>query len=407
MEEEQIILDLIKRTQQQLDSAISPRPKRLSYKQTVVPIISKLARELRSRKVFPLILETNNLIDAYVESCALLLIYEYLGHLNDTSFSIINDSIVPFQNILQVLEVHPYLLSIIQHNQTYEEWEAFKENAKETFVDMYGERADVLKSKFEKLIEIKDIPKDKISSLQYFHYLIGFYFEDDKVSIKYKDLIDLYTDSTFVIIHLSHNVKDLKSIVTYNVIPSIRRNLILNPEKVESLKYIKYPETVVRRSEPYEIANHETNNKTFIPVLCYDDNKNLEECTFTPCLLKHALPIEFMNRFINGATVSTLSETHINNYFQQWFFEKFQDHVESRESLIQVYTKITTLAAESYNPNPETCIKNILSHRFIDDLFTDKLDRDMFFTYANGIRLLPLYNKTTVIRHFQEYFFQV
>ena len=110
-----------------------------------------------------------------------------------------------------------------------------------------------------------------------------------------------------------------------------------------------------------------------------------------------------MERFIDGACVRTLKETDINVYMQEWFFELYQDIKEEKEKLLIQNTTLRQISNDSFSDNIETTIKKILSHKKLKNVLQGSQDRDLFYTYVHGLKLLPAYDRRIVEDYISSY----
>ena len=370
---------------------------RLFYNKSVLPAAAKLADELNefpklsSRVDFP--------ISIYIEACLKILVDEYMENINNYEFSLFRDSRVPFHMIVRVLDTHPYLINLLYRNMTDEEWCDYKEKILDELHVVFGERAPA--SELELLCRIprEEIINPNNSVLHNFHYFMGLTFEEDCVSIKYGKLLEqIGEESGLLVVHVSKRVVE-SSIVIYNQIDRINKTLILNPDKTKKLNYIRVPNKIYTYDNDYEILNK--SSKGFYVCLCYDDAKELINCTFS--LAKEGFPMEFMSRYIKGAIPKTLDKEDIDIYLQEWLFELFGDFPEPVEKLDKALLTLQNIAQDNYSDNIDKCIVSILKDKRLKEVIINEHEMGYFRTYIHGLKLLAKTRMVDVVEHVKRY----
>lgn len=382
--------------QRKLNNRIDENKTKIRYKDLVEDIAKELAEKLTD---FPRLPKSTNGIDIYTEACTYILCKEYMDNIENYEFSLFKDSKLPIYQIINVLEEHPYLINLIHRNITNNEWDVYRKKILEEIQIMYGKR--LKPSELENIcnIEKDEFANKKHSLIHRFHYFMGLDFDEQNVSIKFGDIMNVVGDDCCLLIpHLTEGVKD-SSITIYKQIERINKALILNEEKVKRLQHIIIPERIYHYENNYEVIYPD--KKIFCVCLSYDDSSDLVKCTFS--LATQRFPIKFLDRYVNGACPRTLLPRDIEIYLQEWVFEKFGESRKSVADLERTLFMLQSIAQDNYTENIERCINGILRDRRLKDIMINKTEEDIFFTYVHGLRLLNNPSKGDVVKYIRSY----
>jgi len=369
----------------------------ISYESSIYSILKPIIIELNNSKKFPKINDIGIGLDAYVEALMLILYHEYSTELpkNIFTYTISKDTILPTYCIVYVLMKHPIFLSVINSNLTNDEWKQYKNKLLESITDNFGDintnnDVNLLKTR------LKSSESSNLSAIHQFRYFIGFSFKEESTSIKYDRLP---TEESLLFVNISYNINNLDSIILYNTIPSIRRKLLLNVDKIDELFPFSYPDAV-KAKEPYQFIK-KSNDKTMV-ILNYNTNENIKKSSFTVAYFNGtndgSINTDFVDKFIAGATPLILKPKDIESYMKQQIFKHFNEQKET--DLILVYNNLMKIASDSYDDSIEITIKNVLSK--IKNIINDE-ELPVFTTYLHGLNTLIYYDKPTVIRYICNY----
>ena len=230
--------------QRELDIQLNKPYEELSYNTSILPLIKRCLTDFETKhlKLFP----TNNIstpIDFYTELVTHIIITNYL---QSTQIDIPNECY-----ILMLLR-YPYFINILQCNKTFAEYKSFRKSLSDTLDIMYPSKTN------QNVIHVQNLLNTNItetynirkcSAVHYFHYFIGFRFDNRYIAVT-PDKLPNDADCSYFIVNLSYNLKKLSSIIIYHDNPKIK-NKILNPVNIPKYKCLEKPSIIIRATEPF------------------------------------------------------------------------------------------------------------------------------------------------------------
>lgn len=399
-----MITDLINSLQTDLNQLILTNKSDISYSKTVFPIAMKLFQELEKGKSYPKKLVLDERIDIYCEAIALKVIHNYSKGIKENT--------LPLHCYVILLIKHPYLISLLQCQRTRKEWIEFRKKLLEECDTMFGDDYP-----FSQVNEFKEFMStsindqtDKISSLQMFHYMIGFRFESEGIGITYEQL-PKDNNTSFLIINLSYNLKKKDSIVIYKSIDKIKEKL-LNINTIDNFNPYLKPEKINDTKVPFIKVDNNLNiistltNKVYI-LLCYNDSDDYKKCHYTISYYDQDgfVNKEFAESFINGSIPKILTDKDITLYMESNFFKKINDEPEDIKELKESYIMFLNIIKDSFNKSTQKTIVDTIMNNENLNLVFDKTEIPFLRVYLSRLKTLEVFNLANVVSYSLSYIY--
>lgn len=247
-----------------------------SYMSIIFPVAMKLYEKLTT---YPRITTLSQPIDVYSECIALRLIHEYEHKLED---HVIDPKLlkteIPNHALVTTLIQHPFLISIVQMGYSTTEWIEKRNELLNECKNLFGESVSPDVTAFMNLVSTP-ISSDGITSLQLFHFLIGFTYAAEFTGIEASNVPGFRdAEYSYISINASYNLANVDSIIIYHNIPKFKQKL-LNISTIHEFNAFQKPEHVFKAERPYVLLNHEfksidaskLTNKVVV-LICYNDD---------------------------------------------------------------------------------------------------------------------------------------
>lgn len=348
----------------------------------------KLLSELIVKhKVFPQI-EANefykvvNNIDLYIDALTYHVIRNYENFVK-------NDDL-PVYCYLYIIIVRPYIYNVLACMRTNNEIIKFKNDMLEHCKEL------LINNKSNEIVKIHDLlitnefsDYDRVSSLQLFKYFIDTTFNQETTYKGYSSIIN-EPNVTYIIIHLSYNNTEPKSIFTYN---DVKRDDIisLTESYAKNTKLFNEFDNIYIRDKPYEIVDYNFQNSQLcdnnVFVICYDNDKDLKKCLYTQC--------QFINQNIkinkkdaenklNGMVYKSIAFERVKTYFDiSNSLKNYDDPVKVDDIKKMKFKAFIDKLVES-NKNYKCFLKSLNQSNEIESLFDNESELFYFKLYMKG-----------------------
>lgn len=324
--------------------------KELPYNQYVIPIITPIIQVLKStppEKWFRK--ETTDVhIDAYVEALSLYMLYNYIHDINIE---------YPLFAVVLVLVKHTFFIHIFQYKKNVEEWNAYRkllftefEIIKKSIPNIRG--ITNLQSLIKEDIEIPDHP----TSIYLYNQLFGFAYTEENISINSVELLTTLqpnSDSGFMLIHLSYNIKVLQSIILCKPIHK-NPSRILNINNIQNKKPFQHPESIFVSNAPYTLCDTEfavlssTVEKTnWYILLCYDDADTLNKCHYT--LIDKMMSNTEINNVVNCRIINKIDYRIFNTVLHDDYVSNISFKTDPSEVIAKNTNNMLTIIKRVFN----------------------------------------------------------
>lgn len=342
------------------------------------------------------LLKTFNQHDLYVDVITYAVLDEYFAYSRERKLP-------PYVYVYAII-TRPFLYNVILCNLINEEQDEFKKLLLDAFIIHFGKTVSPSIVAAHDLLMIDEFRDyEKYSALQQFKYFIDCSF--DTYCKPYSDFNTVFQkDVTYVVIHLSYNVRNTNAIFAYNDTRS-PSGISLTEEAIATTKYLNEFE-VFQRSVCYEIINMNCEeiylSDENIFVVCYDNDEDLHNCIFSVCKFKGQSEIlnnvEAKNK-LNGLVYACYTKQNIEHFITIDNKSKIYDEPEDR--LRKYNNEIHSTLMNLYNPDKEMFIENIKHcHKLRQFMLEPEIDYLLVF-----IRGLTFKSSAYVADMLKEYIF--
>lgn len=361
------------------------KSKSLSYDEIVVPSIIKMMEYLKDIPIdkWPTMSNIIRGMDIYSETITTMYISEYM-----------KGNILPLTpNAFNIMLIkHPYLINIVLQNKTEIEVNEFKSKLMKNLESSFNNMSST--AEYELYSKLLSKTKNEFkTALDYYHYMLGFKFKLEGMSIKY-DTLPKSNDICYHIVHLSYGLTDTRSIVIYKSIPRLRERLVYS-NNIDKLTSFIYPK-IHPATKMCEIVDSNFKSitkyldKTYV-VICYDDDPILKNCTFTVAYLgeKGYLNNREIEIFDGGGYFAAVNANDISSYINLNFaIENKHDKFPSTE-LQLLHGNILRVIQDSLSNLPviSNVIKSIMKHPLLPKIINTK-ETIFFEIYLSGMKSL-------------------
>ena len=373
----------------------------LSYKSAIVPWFEKVMSLIGDDPFkWPLRSDKFNVIDIYYET-----VYHY--------YTLHIDKPFPFNLLVMLMIYRPFIYYVVCLTKEYKELDKLNEQIINEIAEIFKNSDDneyVIRLK--DIMKIKHISPDKMSSLAYLHYLIGFKFNGSMIGINRRRLDEIAQENhaNVIKINVLHNLPfNRDDVYVYAEMKEKIGFRFLTPEVVERFKPIK--KTNVPNSYQYDkLFSYEKVTDANMFVLNYNDND------FT-ILTKDDKPY-IMNeknsrRFMNGALPMLISNRDFINYAEQTYNELIPRFISSNKTLedielprfAQIYKEHIQQVLQDTKINTKFHLSKFCD-RLIDvlDECMDKTDKSLFVFYCRLYTWTGTFNKHEFVEYMKSYF---
>ena len=387
--------------QKEFDDMITQKDAELAYAYTVVPLCKKIL-ELIGNDPFqwPVHVGDFHLIDIYYET----LYHYYTLHI---------DKPFPFKLLVLLMIYRPFIYYVVCMTKEYRELDKLNARIEKEIDELFKKREDNERVvQLKDIMKIKHIPPEKLSSLAYMHYFIGFKFTKSLIGVNKLKVDTLAQENHANVIYLNilHNLPfHEKEVYVYREVQDRLGFKFLTPEMVRRYKPIEKTDV----PETYNFDKLFTYNKlteTNMFVINYNDKD------FT-IITKDNKPYIFnqkqATRFMHGALPILISNQDFINYAEQTYCNIMPRIVSSEKVLIDFEAP---RFAEIYKEHIQTILQDFKIEnklhlsRFCDRLSTEldgalnKTEKDLFVFYCRLYNWSGVIDKHDFIEYMKGYF---
>ena len=335
-------------------------------------------------------------IDIYGEC---LYYYYTVNHPND----------FPIRLLILLMAYRPFIYYTISLTRTYSEQEEFDHLILSEIPNVFGEPLPDIAVRLKDVISLNFTTIDNLSAITYFHYLIGFTFNKDYISITRSDISSIIPQYDALIkLNISYNFST-QAITTYKPFNIQIGAKLLTTEVTKAFKPITT--TALPDTYPQEYATVEgTIGSNNYCVLNYDDTHYtlLTDASLKPFVFTS----EQANRIIEGALPDQLTlSTYLTLAEQQYYTQLDQLIVSSAPPTSKIIT------FDDIYKSIQSCIpnsKSISKSKFTSILTSitsaissirkfDSTDKKLFNFYLSCYPS-DTYSKTDFISYIRAYF---
>lgn len=421
---------IISNAQVELDTKIESFKSRLkslnksdsfSYMSIVFPIAMNLYKELTS---YPRVTSLHYPIDVYSECIALKLIHEYEDKIKNKSST---PTTIPNHALIIMLIQHPFLISLVQMGYSTSQWISKRIELLNECDNLFGTSISPDITTFKNLIQIP-LSSNGITSLQLFHFLIGFTYKAEFTGVEASSLKEYGNpEYSFISINVSYNLSNLDSIIIYHSIPKFKQKL-LNISTIQEFNAFQKPPHIFVQSKPYTLLNHEfkqinsskLTEKVFV-LINYNDDLEYTKSHYTlafahdsdgsngsgnPGSSNGYLNKHEAENLLNGIITYTIDDVDLKLYLETNFYNLISDQTLTYQELKDDYTQFLTIIQTEYNRSGKDNIaENIVKNPKILDIF-DKTEIPFLRAYLLHLSSLMVYDLPSVVNYAVSYLYE-
>lgn len=273
----------------------------------------------------------------------------------------------PVHSLTFILLYHPFLISLFQLNHTIDSWNILRLKLLEEINNNFSSLPQA-----KSIIQILSTEPPKqttISSLQLFHYLIGFYFKSNTISKTSSELqptIDsLIAEQqisakhlVFILVNASYNVRRRDSIICYHDIPPSKAK-ILNESTIKNFESFSLSPCSQYPGSPFSIYSSSWQKLSDLPsdfthslvLINYCDSKDVPTNHFTIAYYGKGM---FLDRqttfdFISFKILKTIPLPLISFYLTESYYNRICTDSYDIDQLKRSYTQFLNTISEVFN----------------------------------------------------------
>lgn len=371
-----------------------------SYAYTIVPFCKRMLDFLGDDPFKWPILTEFHLIDIYYET-----IYHY--------YTLHIDKPFPFKLLVLLMLYRPFIYHVACITKQYNEIEKFNERICKEIDVLFKKRLDNERVvNLKEIMNMRHISTDKLSSIAYLHYLVGFKFNKSMVGIDKERVINLAHDNhaNIIYINILHNLPfHDKTVYVYRESTEKIGFQFLVPEVVKKYKPIEL--TSVPETYKFDrLFDYENVTEANMFVINYNDH---DFTVLTKDNEPYILNQKQSQRLMNGALPMLISNEDFINYAEQSYHKLIprfvtSEKIEIKEELprfAEIYNEYIRLLLDSF------IIENKLHlSRFCDRLsevldgHINKTEKDLFVFYCRLYSWSGPMDKHMFVEYMKSYF---
>lgn len=297
-----------------------------------------------------------------------------------------------------IIIYHPKLFEYICLDKTIDEVIEIKDKLMAKIDNIYKDINKDNKYNICKKILTSKFKTENRNALEYCYFLTWARFDKDWVDVEQKYIIDNNKDD-ILCINITYGLQNLDSIVMYNNIDDSNISF-LTEQLIKDTKRYEYIKPTTIADKPvsiykYDFTKIEKINTQNVTILIDYGNGY-----YTRCFLNSDdIPAGFANDIIKGKVKCNTNKNLLFNIVNRDIYNLLPSNCyeekRNKQELIKKYNTMKKIIIESFNDNRKECIKNILSHKDINNVI-DKKELDVFKLYLKYLMSMENYNQLLV-----------
>lgn len=285
-----------------------------------------------------------------------------------TIFYIQNQNLTfPIHSLSFILIYHPFLISLFQLNHTIDSWNILRLKLLEEINNNFS---SLPQSKpIIQILSTEPPKQNTISSLQLFHYLIGFYFKSEsiaKTSSELQPIINQLLENRsinpshliFILVNSAYNVRRRDSIICYQDIPQAKAK-ILNESTIKNFESFSLSPCSQYPGSPFSIYSSSWQKLSDLPsnfthslvLINYCDSKDVPTNHFT---IAHYGKELFLDRqttldFISFKILKSIPLPLISFYLTESYYNRIYTDSYDVNQLKRSYAQFLNTISEVFN----------------------------------------------------------
>ena len=285
-----------------------------------------------------------------------------------TIFYIQNPNLTfPIHSLAFILLYHPFLISLFQLNHTIDSWNKLRLQLLEEINNNFSSLPQA--KSIIQILSTEPPKQNTLSSLQLFHYLIGFYFKSytiSKTSSELQPIINaLIKDQSitpshliFILVNASYNVRRRDSIICYHDIPPSKAK-ILDESTVKNFESFTPSLCSQYPGSPFSIYSSSWQKLSDLPpdfthslvLINYCDSKDVPTNHFTIAYYSKNI---FLDRqttldFISFKILKSIPLPLISFYLTESYYNRIYTDTYDTNALKRSYSQFLNTISEAFN----------------------------------------------------------